>query len=95
MIYREIISGAGARDRITRFILTNLNIIISLVNTAALHFWFLDVCNKPTSTTLRRRSRGVAETLQTDVRLEDVEHDKDLVKSGVNAQIADFFKEMT
>ena len=34
----------------------------------------------------------VAETLQTDVRLEDAEHDEDLVKSVVNAQIDDFFE---
>ena len=34
----------------------------------------------------------VAETLQADVRLEDAEHDEDLVKSVVNAQIDDFFE---
>ena len=35
----------------------------------------------------------VAETLQADVRLKDAEHDEDLVKSVVNAQIDDFFEE--
>jgi cell division control protein 6 len=35
----------------------------------------------------------VAETLQTDFRLEDAEHEEDLVKSVVNAQIDDFFEE--
>lgn len=34
----------------------------------------------------------VAETLQTDIRLEEVEHDKDLVGSVVNAQVDDFFE---
>ena len=33
----------------------------------------------------------VAETLRSDIRLEDVEHDEELVKSVVNAQIDDFF----
>jgi cell division control protein 6 len=33
----------------------------------------------------------VTETLQTDVRLEDAEHDENLVKSVVDAQIDDFF----
>ena len=33
----------------------------------------------------------VAETLQTDIRLEDAEHEEDLVKTVVNAQIDNFF----
>lgn len=35
----------------------------------------------------------VAETLQTDIRLEEAEHEEDLIKSVVNAQIDDFFEE--
>lgn len=34
----------------------------------------------------------VAETLRKDVRLEGVEHDEELIRSVVNAQIEDFFK---
>lgn len=34
----------------------------------------------------------VAETLQTDIRLEEVEQEEDLIKSVVNAQIDDFFE---
>jgi cell division control protein 6 len=34
----------------------------------------------------------VAETLQVDIRLEEVEDDEDLIRSVVNAQIADFFE---
>jgi cell division control protein 6 len=34
----------------------------------------------------------VAQTLQADIRLEDVEYDEDLVESVVNAQVADFFE---
>ena len=33
----------------------------------------------------------VAETLQADIRLEEVENDEDLIKTVVNAQIQDFF----
>ncbi|MFC4987432.1 orc1/cdc6 family replication initiation protein [Saliphagus infecundisoli] len=35
----------------------------------------------------------VAETLQTDIRLEEAGHEEDLIKSVVNAQIDDFFEE--
>jgi len=35
----------------------------------------------------------VAETLQTDIRVEEAEHEEDLIKSVVNAQIDDFFDE--
>ncbi|WP_323677637.1 orc1/cdc6 family replication initiation protein [Halorubellus sp. PRR65] len=34
----------------------------------------------------------VAETLQADIRLEEVEHDEDLIRPVVNAQIEDFFE---
>ena len=34
----------------------------------------------------------VAETLQADIRLEEVEHEEDLIQSIVNAQIEDFFE---
>ncbi|WP_435120151.1 Cdc6/Cdc18 family protein [Halolamina sp. C58] len=34
----------------------------------------------------------VAETLQADIRLEEVEHDENLIRSVVNAQIDDFFE---
>lgn len=34
----------------------------------------------------------VAETLQSDFRLEEIEQEEDLIKSVVNAQIADFFE---
>ncbi|RXK48019.1 orc1/cdc6 family replication initiation protein [Halorientalis pallida] len=34
----------------------------------------------------------VAETLQTDIRLEEVEQEEDLIRSVVNAQIEDFFE---
>jgi cell division control protein 6 len=34
----------------------------------------------------------VADTLQTDIRLEEVEQEEDLIKSVVNAQIEDFFE---
>jgi len=34
----------------------------------------------------------VAETLQADIRLEQAEHEENLVKSVVNAQIDDFFR---
>lgn len=34
----------------------------------------------------------VAETLRTDIRLEEAEHEEDLIKSVVNAQIDDFFE---
>jgi cell division control protein 6 len=34
----------------------------------------------------------VAETFQADIRLEEVEHDEDLIRSVVNAQIEDFFE---
>jgi cell division control protein 6 len=34
----------------------------------------------------------VAQTLQADIRLEDVEYDEDLIESVVNAQVADFFE---
>jgi len=34
----------------------------------------------------------VAETLQADIRLEQAEHEENLVKSVVNAQIDDFFE---
>ncbi|RLM53467.1 AAA family ATPase [Halobellus sp. Atlit-31R] len=33
----------------------------------------------------------VAETLQADIRLEEIEHDEELIQSVVNAQIDDFF----
>jgi len=33
----------------------------------------------------------VAETLQSDIRLEEIENDEDLIRSVVNAQIDDFF----
>jgi len=36
----------------------------------------------------------VAETLQADIRLEQAEHEENLVKSVVNAQIDDFFEEI-
>jgi len=33
----------------------------------------------------------VAETLQSDIRLGEIENDEDLIRSVVNAQIDDFF----